>query len=120
MPLIVVFGSVLFLIWLAQEMRNGKGAIKATYAWCDAGDDITSWRFENPNMGIADSPKACQLVKREIEAWEWFLKTHPCIKRDDKYVTFLNSFLDERAPLHRSSPPLRRHSKRRQRIYKPL
>lgn len=86
-------------IWAWMDTKKSKRALKATYADCDADNDLMNWKFANPSIGIGDSDYACSLVRRCIATWREFLETHPYIK-DNSRTAFLYSLLDQRG-----SPP---------------
>jgi hypothetical protein len=98
----VVVVTTLF-VWMVNDIRKSKLAMKALFRDCHAGEVLFEWRYSNPDYHPGDFPYARWLVERRLKMYEVFLATHPYISRDEELIKQLRSFLRPSKP-----PPRKR------------
>ncbi len=88
----LLLSQILFLVYVSKR------EVFARYAEMKAADELMDWINANPNLYIGDVQYARDLVMKQIHAYEYFLKCSTCVKRDDAFIEFLYSLLDQHAP----------------------
>lgn len=92
--LVVTAAVIVYMQW---EWKKGNESLAATDAWCDASEAFCDWRMENPGVYIGLSPEGRMLLARNIEGYDWFLKTHPWIDGTE-HRAWLVSLFDDLPP----------------------
>lgn len=76
-----------------------ENSLASVRAWCDTGKDFTDWRIRNPGVYIGLSEEGRRLLARNLEAYEWFLRTHKYFDGND-HREWLISLFYEFPPKH--------------------
>lgn len=85
------------LVYCGKYWHDGTEALAATNAWCDANEAFFDWRLQNPSVYIGLSSKARMLLSKELESYEWFLRTHSFIDGTERRA-YLTSLFDDLPP----------------------
>lgn len=97
MAYIFLGGFVLFylflLIRMRRMMREGKEALRATEAMCNASEELFDW-LERNSWNITSDTEFRERVRKLIRAEKKFLDTHPYTDMEPSIVR-LNELIDE-------------------------
>lgn len=113
MTLHIVVGMLFLMFCLCvgghalTMLDRAQRGMRATFAECDAFDQLLEWRLANPGGYIGDVAYARRLVEVCIQTYVRFLDTHgfnPHAKQHAEYLAFLRSLFDEHGP----EPPRKR------------
>ncbi len=74
LPLAVGFS---FCVYTVRVMHRGKEALRATIAYCDAEEAFTRWRMKKPETHLEYPEEGIKIFSELIDAYDWFLITHP-------------------------------------------
>lgn len=94
----VLWGAVFLfqifcLIRMRRMMRDGKEALKATEAMCDASKEFFDWLEQN-SWSIHANAEFQERVRKIIRAEKKFLDTHPSVDMEPSIVRW-NELIDE-------------------------
>jgi hypothetical protein len=91
---------LLFVLFVAQAVflrrarLRGEKQLAALIAWYDASKVFTDWRLRNQGVYIGLSEEGRMLLGRNLDAYDWFLKTHKFIDGKEHREWLVNLFYD--------------------------
>ncbi len=80
-----------FLIWHNSQCNECLAAINARR---DASEAFTEWRFRNQGVYIGLSEEGRMFLTRNLEAYDWFLRTHKFIDGREHREWLVSLFYD--------------------------
>ena len=77
--MILVLLILLTVVIVILHDRQGKECLAALNAWCDASRAFVEWRLRNQGVYIGLSEEGRKFLGCNLEAYDWFLRTHPYV-----------------------------------------
>jgi hypothetical protein len=75
-----------------RVMHRGDEAYRARLAYCDAEEAFTRWRMKKPEMHLAYPEEGVKIFSELIDAYDWFLSTHPYHRDGGHRAWLMNLF----------------------------
>lgn len=88
--IVIIIGLAILAFSLHLRVENGKKALAATNAYCDADEQLIGWLHEHQKENMSH-PLAQKLLRELILTYLNFLETHPYLKieNEKKHLEFL-------------------------------
>jgi hypothetical protein len=86
--------SLTCAVFLARYHYRCTEALAATHAWCDASNAFVEWRLRNQGVYIGLSKEGRDLLAANLQAYDWFLRTHKYVEDDGHREWLVKMFYD--------------------------
>ena len=87
----LIICAVTFDLWHSRKCNESLAAI---HALCDASEAFTDWRLRNQGVYIGLSEKGRMLLGRNLDAYDWYLRTHKFIDGKEHREWLVSLFYD--------------------------
>ena len=92
MLLLIILCTFVLFGWIKHEIKKVETAKNATFADCDADEQLLNWCIANPGKYMADFQEGRLVLERKISTYKTFLETHQFIDRKN-HLEFLQKLL---------------------------